>query len=72
MDEFLRPWDLIVKGMKMMPLDHRLFGLLAENKYILENDKFAMRIHDGMGWEETKQVVRMHNTYIFSEPNATR
>ena len=70
MDEFLRPWDLIVKGMKMMPLDHRLFGLLAENKYILENDKFAMRIYDGMGWEETKQVVRMHNTYIFSEPNA--
>ena len=61
MEEFLRPWDLIVKGMKMMPLDHRLFGLLAENKYILENDKFSMRIYDGMGWEETKQVVRKSN-----------
>ena len=70
MTEFLRPWDLIVKGQKMMPLDHRLFGLLAENKYILENDKFSMRIHDGMGWSETTDVVRMHNTCLFSEPNA--
>ena len=69
-DEFLRPWDLIVKGQKMMPIDHRVFGLLAENKFILENDKFSMRIHDGMGWAETKNVVRMHNTCIFSEPNA--
>lgn len=68
-DEFLRPWDLIVRGPKVMPMNHKVFGLLATHKDALAYKGFA-RVSNGMGWEETVQVVIMHNTMMFSEPNA--
>lgn len=71
-DHFCRTWDAIVKGTKILPIDIRVFGLLAENKYVKENLKWSMRIYDGRGWEETVEVVKMHNVYIFSEVNAPR
>lgn len=69
MDKFLRPWNLIVRQRKVMPLNHKVFGLLATSEAAVAYKGFA-RISNGMGWEETVEVVNMHNTIMFSEPNA--
>ena len=69
-DNFLRPWDLIVKGLKLLPLSHEVFSLIATNKDFIQSDKFPMVIYDGMGWEHTIQCVRMHNTLMFADSDA--
>ena len=73
MSEFLRPWNLIVKGNKLMPLPTEVFGLLGNSKEfvgVTGSDKFPLVIYNGMGWEHTIEVVKMHNVLLYEETDA--
>ncbi len=68
--KFLRPWNLIVKGMKLLPLGSGVFDLIANNKDFIGatgSNKFPVIIYDGMGWEHTIDIVKMHNVLMYEE-----
>lgn len=70
LEEPLRTWDMIVDGMKLMPVSSRIMSLISNSKQYGQSDKFPMVIYDGMGWQQTIQVVRIHNTVIYADSGA--
>ena len=61
---------MIVDGQKLMPVSSRIMSLISNSQQYGQSDKFPMIIYDGLGWQQTIQVVRIHNTIIYADSGA--